>query len=183
MNFQNLISLRRANVKKIHFFIFSNSDNFLRIFLYFLQFGNTIGYTWDNFQPHFQNLLLIFTKLAKSRLFFKIFYVNLIQNDLNDAKIGFFFDVGLSVEPLDPSKFTPPPGGRSIGDPWSRPLRQSQIRAELCSEVPFRCEQNIALALLCSQGKTILQYNRSYWASMGLNGLDDGLNEPFLHWH
>ena len=35
MNFQNLISLRRANVKKIHFFIFSNSDNFLRIFFIF----------------------------------------------------------------------------------------------------------------------------------------------------
>ena len=36
MNFQNLISLRRANVKKIHFFIFSNSDNFFRIFYEFL---------------------------------------------------------------------------------------------------------------------------------------------------
>ena len=50
MNFQNLISRRRANVKKIHFFIFSNSDNFFKKFLYiFYNSGNTIGYTWDNF--------------------------------------------------------------------------------------------------------------------------------------
>ena len=35
-------------------------------------------------------------------------------------KNGIFFDVELSVDPLDPPKFTPldPPGGRSIGDPW-----------------------------------------------------------------
>ena len=53
-----------------------------------------------------------FTKLAKSRLFSKNFYVNLIQNDLNDT--WNFFDVGLSVDPLDPPpKFTP------SGPPWS----------------------------------------------------------------
>ena len=38
--------------------------------------------------------------------FFQKFFVNLIQDDLNDTKMEFFY-VGLSVDPLDPPKFTP----------------------------------------------------------------------------
>ena len=52
--------------------------------------------------------------------FFENFLVNLIHNDLNDTKMD-FFDVGFSIDPLDP-QVTPldPPGGRSIGDPCSQ---------------------------------------------------------------
>ena len=43
----------------------------------------------------------------------------ILHNDLNDTKMEFFFDVGLSVDPLDPQVYPPPgpPGGQSIGDP------------------------------------------------------------------
>ena len=56
-----------------------------------------------------------FIKLTKSRLFSVKFTSIFFQNDVNDIKMEFFFEVGLSVEPLDPPPKSPP------GPPW-RPV-------------------------------------------------------------
>ena len=50
-----------------------------------------------------------------------------------------FFDVGLSVDPLDPPSLPPgPPGVRSIGDPWS----------DVLASLPERC-----VGVLCMYDK------------------------------
>ena len=75
MNFQNLISLRRANVKKIHFFIFSNSDNFFRIFFIFF----TIR---EHYWLHLGQFLATLPK-SSSDLYLGINYIILILINRN----------------------------------------------------------------------------------------------------
>ena len=79
MNFQNLISLRRANVKKIHFFIFSNSDNFLRIFFIFF----TIR---EHYWLHLVQFLATLTKSSSDLSFiFKISILKLVYEEFMRA--------------------------------------------------------------------------------------------------
>ena len=85
-----------------------------------------------------------FTKFAKSRPFFKILFCLSYSEWSELYKNGNFFDVGSSIDPLDPPQLIPPPvdlpGGRFIGDPWRlRFIQNIRVRFFLASrlENPF----------------------------------------------